>query len=161
MLNRCYNTKRQKIAEIYSKNGGNLDDAYNTLSKQEQRLININDKDLRNELQKLCEATKAQTEVTREYNKAIIDNTFREDDIYSDPGNKEALSNILASRLEAEIEKSNWIDKNSKIKVRKEYAKDLGYTYLGQGEEKGTWRFQDTQGNIHEVDKETARYYLA
>lgn len=154
-----------KLAEEYAKNGGNLEQAYkDALSDKEKELININDKDLRNELQKLCEATKAQTDATREYNKAIIDTTFSGNQFYADSKNKDALNNIMAAELDAATDKlykdvySN--PEMSDKKAQKAYAEAMGYEFVkNMSGNKGQYR--DAEGNLLTIDDEVARYYLA
>ena len=154
-----------KLAEEYAKNGGNLEEAYkNALSDKEKELINIDDKDLRNELQKLCEATKAQTDATREYNKAIIDTTFSDNQFYADSKNKDALNNIMAAELDAATDKlykdvySN--PEMSDKKAQKAYAEAMGYEFVkNMSGNKGQYR--DAEGNLLTIDDEVARYYLA
>lgn len=154
-----------KLAEEYAKNGGNLEEAYkNALSDKEKELINIDDEDLRNELQKLCEATKAQTDATREYNKAIIDTTFSDNQFYAYSKNKDALNNIMAAELDAATDKLyDSTYSNAKMrdkKAQKAYAEAMGYEFVkNMNGNKG--QYKDAEGNILTIDDQVARYYLA
>lgn len=125
----------EALEKAYITNGGNYDQAYNSLDDTNKSLISSLGMTA-TQLENLCSEVSTNTAAILQNNKELVNNNFQDNSIYKNSNHKDELNTLLAKNLTDETKKlydekySNDAHQMSDEAAQKAYAEMMGYTWV-------------------------------
>lgn len=125
----------EALEKAYITNGGNYDQAYNSLNDTNKSLISSLGMTA-TQLENLCSEVSTNTAAILQNNKELVNNNFQDNSIYKNSNHKDELNTLLAKNLTDETKRlydekySNDAHQMSDEAAQKDYAEMMGYTWI-------------------------------
>ena len=156
------------LSEAYNSNGGNYEEAFNSLDSSQQSLIKSLGK-TDTELEALCAELKVNSDAIKEQNKEAVDAAFSSNEVYANSKYQNELNAALAAtygNLADNLYENKYADKGkmggglSDATIQEMYAEEMGYTSSKNlGDNMG--EYTTAEGETIKISDEQARRYLA